>query len=349
MISNDDESAHVNENSAQQQPRADGMTVHVPYRIPGDMADRFRQFSRCNNSYHVRNYRPDGTPVFRSGFNHERENDDSKFNVGATTRIIEKLLKLKEHRDSTRLSEPPNPMPDCAPAKTRTTRGKPYRQNDCNRSAWGGGGGPSTRAWGQSGDGNWGNRHPSRHDGETQRSDQDRRDRRAQQERDSRHDELAPRNGRDSRPRSRSRNHNRSRDGSNGRDSSSTVSFSDQHGKGSSGKGTNKRLWEHKLHTNMCVSFGCKRLASKKDLCTWQFDPKDYSKEVKTLLHTCSACVQASSEVCGPPTKVMRVICEDGDDMAVRDVDVMNPQYEVGSQDVHGHRAPRSPSHSSGT
>ena len=55
MVSNDDESAHVNANSTQHQPTADGMTVHVPYRIPGNMADRFRQFSWCNNAYHVRN------------------------------------------------------------------------------------------------------------------------------------------------------------------------------------------------------------------------------------------------------------------------------------------------------
>ena len=169
-----------------------------------------------------------------------------------------------------------------------------------------------------------------RYDGETHRSEQDRRDRQRQQERDARNDEVGPRNGRDSRRRSRSHDRHRSRDGSNGRDSSNTVSFSDQHGKGSSGKGTNKRLREHKLHINMCVSFGCQRLASKKDLCTWQFDPTDYSKEVKTLLHTCSACVQAGSEVGGPPAKVMKVVWQDGADLAVRDVHVMNPQCEIG-------------------
>ena len=105
---------------------------------------------------------------------------------------------------------------------------------------------------------------------------------------------------------------------------------------------------EHKLHTNMCVSFGCQRLASKKDPCTWQFDPSDYSKEVKTLLHTCSACVQECFEVAGPPTKVMKVVWQDGDDLAVCDVQVMNLQYENGEQDVHAHRAPRSPSYPPG-
>ena len=193
IVSNDDESASLHANQASQQARADGITVRVPYRIPGDMANRFRQFSWCNNSYHVRNWRPDGTPVSRSEFNQERETDDSQFNMGASTRIIEKVLKLKEHRDGTRLSEPPNPMPECAPTKTRTTRGdNPCKPNDRNRNAWGGGGGPSAQAWGQSGDANWGNRTSSRHEGETQRSDRDRRDRRAQHERDARHDELAP-------------------------------------------------------------------------------------------------------------------------------------------------------------
>ena len=35
MISNDDETAHVNTNSTQRQPRDDGMAIHVPYKIPG--------------------------------------------------------------------------------------------------------------------------------------------------------------------------------------------------------------------------------------------------------------------------------------------------------------------------
>lgn len=336
MVSNEDETAHVNTNSTQHQPRDDGMTVHVPYKIPGHMAERFRQYSWCNNSYHVRNYRQDGTPVFRSGFNHERDIDDGQFNVGASTRVIRKTLNLREHMDGTRLSEPPNPLPDCAPTQKR--RPEVYNnmvyKND-RGCQWGGSGGPSGQAWGQSGNGEWGNRQPSRNDGETHRTEQDRRDRLRQQERDARNDEVGPRNGRDSRRRSRSHDRHRSRDGSNGRDSSNTVSFSDQHGKGSGGKGTNKRLREHKLHTNMCVSFGCQRLASKKELCTWQFDLTDYSKEVKTLLHTCSACVQAGSEACGPPTKIMKVIWEDGADLAVRDVHVMNPKYEAGDQDIH--------------
>ena len=52
MISNDDESAPVHANQAQQQPRTDGMTVHVPYRIHGYMAPRFRPYGWSNNSYH---------------------------------------------------------------------------------------------------------------------------------------------------------------------------------------------------------------------------------------------------------------------------------------------------------
>ena len=64
--------------------------------------------------------------------------------------------------------------------------------------------------------------------------------------------------------------------------------------------------------------------------------------------YTCSACVQECSEVAGPPAKVMKVVWQDGDDLAVRDVQVMNPQYEIGEQDVHAHRAPRSPSYPPG-
>ena len=181
------------------------------------------------------------------------------------------------------------------------------------------------------------------------RSDRDRQDRRDQHERDSRAGEYGPRNGRDSRRRSRSHDCRHNRDGSTGRDSANTVSFSDQHGKGPGVKGTNKRTREHILHTNMCVSFGCQRVACKTDLCTWQFDPSDHSKEVKTVLHTCSACVRDLSEEAGPPAKAMKVYWQDGPDLAVRDIQVMNPRYEVGEQDVHGVRAPRSPSYPPGS
>ena len=44
MVSNDDESAQVHAHQVQQQPRTDGMTVHVPYKILGYMAPRFRTF-----------------------------------------------------------------------------------------------------------------------------------------------------------------------------------------------------------------------------------------------------------------------------------------------------------------
>ena len=42
MISNDDESAQVHAQQAQQQPRTDGMVVHIPYKIPGYMAPTIR-------------------------------------------------------------------------------------------------------------------------------------------------------------------------------------------------------------------------------------------------------------------------------------------------------------------
>jgi hypothetical protein len=98
----------------------------------------------------------------------------------------------------------------------------------------------------------------------------------------------------------------------------------------------------------MCVSFGCQRVANTTDLCTGQFDPSDLSKEVKTLLHTCSACVRELSDEAGPPAKAMKVYWEDGPDLAVRDIQVMNPHYEVGEWDVHGVTAPRSPSYPPG-
>ena len=263
-------------------------------------------------------------------------------------RVIEKALGLKQHARGAPLTEPHNPLPECAPPQRRANPRNSWPTG--NGSDWGGtrqrDSGNGYPAWGndRGGKGNWNN---------TPRNDRERQDRRDQHTRDERYDEIAPRNGRETRRDSgrRSRSHERrrgNRDGSTGRDSANTVSFSDQHGKGSSARGTNKRTREHSLHTNMCVSFGCSRVANKTDLCTWQFDPSDLSKEVKTVLHTCSACVKTMQDESGPPAKTMKVYWEDGPDLAVRDIQVMNPYYEVAERDVHGHTAPRSPSYPPG-
>ena len=99
MVSNDDESARIHAQQANQQPSASGMTVHILYKTPVNMADRFRQYAWAYNSFHVRNWRNDGTPVFefRSGFNLDGDAGDTQFRENSSKRVIEQSLSLTEH------------------------------------------------------------------------------------------------------------------------------------------------------------------------------------------------------------------------------------------------------------